>query len=326
MSNRIEQLLAIWQGQKTAFAWVLATVIETQGSSYRKSGAMMLINSLGQYYGLLSGGCLEADIMRQARQCLDKDENLIITYDMREDDDLGYQLGIGCGGMVKILLQPINQNNNWLALDELQTQLTARQTCYYQQNFQQTTPENKLFLAAPATTDSAEIILHTIKPTPSIAIFGGGTDALPLVNMAHILGWHIIVVDERVNYARPAYFKNAAKIIQKPISELTEQPWLQAINAVVIMNHSIRLDAQALRLVQHSSATFVGMLGPKHRTEKVLKEAGLTSLIKPLANPVGLDIGGELPESIALSILSQAHACLAGRDAQPLVVKDFINH
>ncbi|MBU2869725.1 XdhC/CoxI family protein [Colwellia sp. E2M01] len=338
MSNRLEQLLATWQPQKSSVEWVLATVIETDGSSYRKQGAMMFINSLGQYFGLLSGGCLEADIMLKARKCLDTGNNSIVCYDMRDEDDLSWQLGIGCGGMVKILLQPITEKSNWLNLEVLQTNLLAKKSCVYRQVINENIPDNTLTLfdkkalaldleldlelkieeKLPPTTDNE--FVHLIKPAPCLVIFGGGLDAVPVVNMAKILGWDVTVIDERVNYARGTHFSGADKIVHQPINSLSNETYLVNADVIVIMTHNVKLDAKALNLIQGCDAKFVGLLGPTHRTEKVLHAAGLTyqQLTRGLSNPVGLNIGGDLPESIALSILSEAHAVLEGKSGQTL--------
>jgi len=144
MANRISQLLSHWTDNRDKHLWVLATIIETDGSSYRKAGAMMLINDMGQYFGLLSGGCLESDIMRQARRCWDNQKNRIIEYDMREEEDLAWQLGIGCGGMVRILLQPVHIDNNYLKLDDLNRCLDQRQKTEYHQQVDEGFPVNKV--------------------------------------------------------------------------------------------------------------------------------------------------------------------------------------
>ena len=148
MANQLNQLLTHWHQHKDDLQWVLATIIATEGSAYRKAGAMMLINSLGQYRGLLSGGCLEADIMRQARRCWDDQCNRTIRYDMREEEDLAWQLGLGCGGMVQILLQPVNADNHYLQLDKLLLSLQQHQHCGYLQYLEQPTPKNQLISLA----------------------------------------------------------------------------------------------------------------------------------------------------------------------------------
>nr|WP_297349947.1 XdhC/CoxI family protein [uncultured Glaciecola sp.] len=347
MANHTQQLLNTWYSQRDEMDWVLATIIGTEGSSYRKPGAMMMINSLGQYHGLLSGGCLESDIMRQSRQCWESGNNRIIQYDMREEEDIAWQLGIGCGGLVRILLQPINAKNRYLQLTELRQLINQNQACKYVQHMDEGPPKNSLVSidnspefsvqqeAQLAAKTKADVFEHTIKPSLKLAIFGGGIDAIPVAKIAHNLGWHVTVADPRTGYARQAQFADAKQIIKTSFDSISEHAWLLNIDAIVIMTHNVTLDAQALSLVQHSSASYVGMLGPLHRTERVLKEAGLVSseldtetklklqkstsiLNKPLANPIGLRLGGELPESIALSILSEIHAFIEQADAKSI--------
>lgn len=331
MANRLSQLLESWQTQKDKLDWVLATIVLTDGSSYRKTGAMMMINSLGKYYGLLSGGCLESDIMRQARRCWLTNKNIIVQYDMREEEDLAWQLGIGCGGLVRILLQPVNAGNDYLQLEKVQNALKQNLSCVYLQTVNEGSPANQIKDISASkqryasggsqlrTSAQGQIIEHLLLPPPHLAVFGGGVDARPLVAMAAELGWQVSLVDPRTSYARETYFP-AAKIYRKPLAQIYDAPWLQQIDMVVLMNHNVTLDGEALALVQSSSAVYVGMLGPEHRTERVLQSANLTpsQLHKPLFNPIGLRLGGELPESIALSILSEAHACIEQAHGQSI--------
>lgn len=315
MTNQLEQILEQWHAKKDQLDWLLATVIETAGSTYRKSGAMMFINSLGQFYGLISGGCLEADLVRHARQCFDSKTAKTVCYDMQEEDDIGWQLGIGCGGMVKLLLQPISTSNNYLQLNLLREHLKNRQTCYYVQDKTQLNFNNSLQLEKPALDSNSNLVVHKVTPVPQLVIFGGGVDALPVCNLAATMGWQVIVIDSRVTHARASQFANATNIVKQEFSELTQEHWLTEADAIVIMTHNIELDAQALAVSQGSNAKFIGLLGPKHRTEKVLKAAELTrqSLAKPLSNPIGINIGGELPEAIALSILAEVQGVLSGK-------------
>jgi xanthine dehydrogenase accessory factor len=347
MANHTQQLLNTWYAQRDEMDWVLATIIDTEGSSYRKPGAMMMINSLGQYHGLLSGGCLESDIMRQSRQCWESGNNRTIQYDMREEEDIAWQLGIGCGGLVRILLQPINAKNSYLQLTELRQLINQNRACKYVQSMDEGPPKNSLILtdsnanfagqqeAQSVAKKKSDIFEHVIKPSLKLAIFGGGIDAIPVAKIAHNLGWHVTVADPRTGYARQAQFADAKQIIKTSFDSISEHAWLLNIDAIVIMTHNVTLDAQALSLAQHSSARYVGMLGPLHRTDRVLQEAGLVSferatetksekderttvLNKPLANPIGLRLGGELPESIALSILSEIHAFIEHADARSI--------
>ncbi|MCF2947004.1 XdhC family protein [Paraglaciecola aquimarina] len=326
MANRINQLIEYWYQHKDSQQWVLATIIQTEGSSYRKAGAMMMINDLGQYYGMLSGGCLESDIMRQARRCWDNGNNRIVEYDMREEEDLAWKLGIGCGGMVKILLQPVNQSNRYLELIELNNKLLNRETVVYQQKVDLLSPDNQLLeqvnpsLLGLQNKEQTSSFTHHLNPAPLIAVFGGGLDAKPVVAIAAELGWQVILLDPRVGYAKEGYFDGAQQIIRNSFDELTKETWLGKIDAAFVLTHNVKLDASAIKLLQLSRVKYLGLLGPTHRTERVLEEANLSleSLIKPLANPVGLRLGGELPESIALSMLSEAHAVIEQGDAMSI--------
>ncbi|WP_166423813.1 XdhC/CoxI family protein [Paraglaciecola sp. 20A4] len=318
MANRLNQLLKQWRDSKDSQKWVLATIIETDGSSYRKAGAMMMINDLGQYFGLLSGGCLESDIMLQARRCWDSGHNRIVEYDMREEEDLAWKLGIGCGGMVRILLQPVDGENDYLQLDNLYALLEANEAAEYCQVIDQKSPKNTLSTAAPSDRPVAElgVFKQVLKPAPHLAVFGGGVDARPVVAIAMQLGWQITLVDPRTSYARDGHFDASVNLVRQPINSLGQSVWLQQIDMALIMTHNIKLDAQSLALVQSSAAKYVGMLGPIHRTDRVLDLLPINrdQLTKPLANPVGLRLGGELPESIALSMLSEAHAFIEQQD------------
>lgn len=320
--NHLIHLLEYWCTKKDEMQWVLATIVGTEGSSYRKSGAMMLIDSLGHYHGMLSGGCLESDIMRQARRCWDDNKNHIVQYDMREEEDLAWQLGIGCGGLVRILLQPVTSDNQYLFLPELLHRTRNFKTSIYQQVANQDFPNNRLLdytneqLLDNDKQAELSIFQNIIKPAPHVAVFGGGADARPMVDIMSTLGWFVTLLDPRPSYARKSEFPGASVLIKSEIDSLVEQDWLFTIDAVMIMSHNIKIDAHALVLVQESAAKFVGLLGPTHRTDRVLKEASLTRemLTKPLANPMGLRLGGELPESIALSAIAEIHAYLEKTD------------
>lgn len=344
MANRLSQILTSWAPQKDELQWVLGTIIETCGPSYRKAGAMMLINSLGQWQGLLSGGCLESDIMRQAREVMDSGRAKIITYDMQDEDDLSWQLGIGCGGMVKILLQAVDQENDYLFLPQILDALNQGQECVYflaihegfssgntlyiDSEHQYGDRIDTLYIVRPGELNRPEQLndldppglLLPIKPDPRLVIFGGGVDSRPLVNMAAELGWHIELVDPRPAYARPQHFSRATVIHRIHPSDCGSTEWLQQADAAMIMNHNIELDAACLSALKHSKVRYLGLLGPNSRKERVLQTAQLdsTELPAPISGPAGLNLGGELPESIALSILAEIHAVLESCNALPL--------
>ncbi len=276
MANRITQLLTYWSEDRDKHLWVLATIIQTDGSSYRKAGAMMLINDMGQYFGLLSGGCLESDIMRQARRCWDNLHNRIIEYDMREEEDLAWQVGIGCGGMGKILLQPVNDDNNYLKLDEMSRYLELRKKVEYQQQIDEGIPNNKVLPVLDAlhnpsakiqSNAGVDIFVQRLSPAPLLVVFGAGVDAKPVVSIAAELGWQVLLVDPRVGYAKVEFFSKASEIIRQSLDELCDATCLSQIDAALILTHNIKLDASALALFQNSISKYVFVLVPLHSSD-----------------------------------------------------------
>ena len=167
--------------------------------------------------------------------------------------------------------------------------------------------------------------MQQLSPAPLLAVFGAGVDAKPVVSIAAELGWQVLLIDPRVGYAKTEFFTKATQIIRHPFVELYNATWLSQIDVALVLTHNIKLDAAALKLLQNSSAKYVGLLGPIHRTDRVLDIAQLSrkDLTKPLANPVGLRLGGELPESIALSMLAEAHAVL--EEADGLSISGVLN-
>ncbi|QJR79395.1 XdhC family protein [Alteromonas pelagimontana] len=311
MKHHLYHILRDWISQKDDYKWILVTVIGTRGSSYRKAGAMMLFNDTGKQMGMVSGGCLESDIFHHARKCWLKGHSKQVTYDMQEEGDIAWRLGIGCGGEVTLLLQPVNAENNYLHLPEVLERMQANQPVDYAQSLRPgpaasliTRPEQK-----------EDWFVHRLTPPSTLLILGGGIDAIPLCDIAARIGWRVAVNDPRARYARSQDFLSATYTGESEIEDLACNQWYQQANAIVLMHHQVDLDAKAVALIaRHPNAAlqYLALLGPVHRYKRVLKSAKLqaSALPVPICAPAGFPIGGELPESIALSILSQAHATL----------------
>ncbi len=317
MNNHIQHLLSIWSQQRDQYQWVLGTVYQTQGSAYRKAGSHMLFNDAGQYYGLLSGGCLERDLHKKAMQALHKGQAITVRYDSTETDSEAYQLGLGCGGIIDILLQPIFSENSYLQLPQLQRLLENNKPVTYRQYI----PREDGLIISQLNTDSVgktTIVneggshwLHShISPLPNIAVFGGGVDARPLVSMASQLGWSVNLVDSRPASARMEHFSTAKYIERIMPDDVIYCKWYKSVNAAVIMMHNTELDALALQVLARyppKALRYCALLGPVHRKQQVLEIAAFEAEQLPfiLSSPAGLDIGAELPEEIALSILAE---------------------
>jgi len=338
MSNHLNCLLSQWYPDRDNCDWVLATIYKTQGPCYRKSGAMMLFSSQGQQLGMLSGGCLESDIGVNARKVMQTGKPMLVCYDGSDEDDLSFHLGIGCGGTIYIMLQQISLKNDYLALTQVYQALQQRVSGFYYQAvigketdaaayFQ---PERICDIAATAAlvpspraktiNNEANWLATPVVPEPHLLVVGGGIDARPLVNMAEQLGWKVSLWDPRPANARKEYFSSVDHIIKGEANVLSTFAIEKDVNVAILMSHSVKIDAQALKALAHTNIQYLALLGPNNRKQQVINQAGVEeqSLSFTFAGPAGIEIGGTLPESIALSILAECHASLFNKSAQSI--------
>lgn len=334
MTNHFTELLKHWHPLRDQHLWVLATVYRTVGPCYRRAGAMMLFNDLGQQFGLLSGGCLEADIQRQAARVMQSKQALTVSYDGGDEDDIAFQLGIGCGGTVHIVLQPILAELNYLNLLEVCEHLSRGGAGLYSQLIATDGTVQTAWDVAQLSNDGcaqkpcSELIekenqtwlLTNLSPPPHLLVIGAGVNAQPLVQMAKTLGWTLSLWDSRLANGRREYFMSADQILRQPLNELMEHKSAIHWNAAVVMSHNLQMDADAIKALQGSAIGYLALLGPASRKQQVLALAQLEEqeLCIPLAGPAGLNLGAELPEGIALSILAECHAVLQGAAGQSL--------
>ncbi len=337
MNNQFITLLSQWHSQRNDTQWVLGTIIATRGSSYRKTGAIMFFGGMGQQFGLLSGGCLESDIMHHAKQVMMSGETKEITYNQTSDESSDWQLGIGCGGEVTILLQLIDSSNHYNGLHIVYNKLCINQFSWYLINLDDNrhgkqwqvldshsilnfNNKKKQLTAYQCRLDDSTWLAIPVSAAPHIVLFGGGIDARPLVKFAQILGWQVTLIDPRTANARASYFSGATRIVRTISAQMCCETWWSSVNAAVVMTHNISMDASALKILSGCTLDYIGLLGPALRTERVLKYAKLSdnSFIGSFSNPIGLDLGGELPESIALSIVAELHAVFEKRNLKLL--------
>lgn len=326
MSNQLRDLLAEWHPQRNELEWVLGVVYRTEGPSYRKAGAMMLFNSLGQQFGMLSGGCLESDIQRYAQQVMQSGINKTLCYDGSDEDDLSFQLGIGCGGTVYLQLQRVDSGNHYLELDKLYASLQQHRHGVFhlliknksssQARFEQIEGRNNS-KASVISVNNLQWLEIPIIPAPHLLLVGGGLDARPVTALAGELGWRISLWDPRPANGRMAYFPFVQQALDGPATQLRDVCQNESVDAAILMSHSIELDASALQALPGCSLRYIALLGPENRKQKVLETAAVSEsdLSCRLAGPAGLSLGGELPESIALSIIAECHAALFSKNA-----------
>ena len=353
-------------GKQTA----LATVVHVEGSSYRRPGARMLIEDDGKLTGAISGGCLEGDALRKALLVMTEKRSRLVTYDTMDDDDAKFGVGLGCNGIIQVLIEPIDisdpdnpihylkkvnekrQTAALVTLFSLQDRKSAQYgTCMLLKeggDMVEHIPVLKDVLLADANEalinqDSSfknyisadhdlTAFIEVIKPPVSIIIIGAGNDVVPVVNMAEILGWETTVVDGRANYAKRERFVSACQVLVSKPEQVLEQIEIDEHTVFLLMTHNYNYDMAMLRQLLLKNVAYIGMLGPKKKRERMLnelKDEGLNfteQQLSVLHSPVGLDIGAETSEEIAVSILAEIKALFAGKDVQSLrTIKEVIH-
>lgn len=279
---------------------VLVTVIETEGSTYSKAGAQMLVDSSGVFRGMLSGGCLEGDLAVRSQQVLDSGRPQVATYDLGKDDDEIWGMGVGCDGLMRVVLQPILPDRGYAPFDRIAAVWRGDEAAE---------------LAIPVGADGIDAVTIRVEPPPRLLVLGAGLDAEPVVRFAAELGWRCTVSDHRPAYVQNGNFAAALETHCIPADELAGALDLGRFDAAVVMSHHLVSDRSYLAQLADTAIGYIGLLGPAHRRVRLLGEigAGAAKLEGRLHGPAGLDIGGRGPAPIALSIIAEIQKVLAGR-------------
>ncbi|HYM29107.1 MAG TPA: XdhC family protein [Steroidobacteraceae bacterium] len=348
MEALLEPLLPLFERERAAGrALVLGVLVRTDGSTYRKPGALMVIAASGEYVGLLSGGCLEGDLRGHAQRVLADGSAGLVRYDLRSPDDLLWGLGIGCEGEMQILLLRCGPDNGWQPLAQLAAALGARAPAaigLVVESADPALPRGSLAwpaaarpedpppaLAAPALQAALAQALHDRRTAwyedgalrvfvlplalpPRLLILGAGPDAVPVAEFAARLHWQVTLADHRPAYAVAAHFPGAARVVLVAPDALAATLDLAQFDAAVIMSHHLLSDLAYLRALAPARVGYIGLLGPAARRDKLLAELGASAAtIRPrLRAPVGLRLGGRAPESVALAIVGELHQYLHG--------------
>ncbi|WP_049630821.1 XdhC family protein [Cellvibrio sp. pealriver] len=328
-SHHFYHLLARWLPLKDAANWVLGAVIDTRGSVYRKTGALMLLSDAGDQLGLLSGGCLESDLLLQARKVIALGKSRRLIYDATDEDNIAWRLGIGCGGAAEIVLHPCTAQNQYLHLPQVFSHLQQQQACEYHLAIDDARADFMPCLRAFSqrqhgrvhSSGTGQQLSTLINPVPHLLVLGSGIDLIPVCQLANTLGWRVTLADARLNEGKRAHFPADIETQTVAVTGL-DAAFLQQVDAVVIAHHNMELDAVAIAYLESRELCnpYIGLLGPAQRKAQVLAMKGLTEaqLRYPVSGPMGLALGGDLPESIALSVLAECHARLFGSSALPL--------
>ncbi len=325
-SIHAHQLLSLWHERQKDHLWAIGFLMEIKGSSYRKPGAIMLFNDLGQHFGLLSGGCIEQHLCRAAVRAIADQKSVIVSYNLDENEDEdNWQAAIGCGGSVTVLIAPLSAENNYLELESCYSTLLQNKFCELSLDAKngesagslravQTVKKHNLSeISGFANYDkSQEILSVKFLPAPSILICGAGVDAIPLANIATELGWKVILNETRSQYQKSGRFPLSTQTESLDYNKLDTLPQWESVHCIIIMHHHLALDAKALTAALTSNAQYIGVLGPTNRMQKLLAITQLKAedFGERLHGPCGLALGGDSPSSVALSIISHCHAVL----------------
>lgn len=346
--------------RSTGKSAVLATVVSVEGSAYRLPGARMLITDAGWVAGSVSGGCLEGDVVLRGREVLAKNAAVVVTYDTTGDEDIVFGVGLGCRGIIRVLIEPVTPTRADPDLpDFIKSCLECRQTgvvatvirvegeiaarlgsrlvqCAGGESRTDMTDdglksaieghiERTRACGMPASTTfdlpegRAEVFVEIILPPLPLVVFGAGHDAIPVVRLAKELGWHVTVVDHRAAYVTAIRFPLADDVIVSSPDEIPARVSLDSDTLALVMTHNYLRDLKLLKALLPSPVRYLGLLGPKRRAEQLLADLEQQGIpVTPEQRqrfyaPVGLDLGAEGPEGVALAIVAEMQAIIANR-------------
>lgn len=348
MFQQLQQQLQ--NAQRHQKALVQVRVLSTEGSTYRKRGARMLINEQGHHFDLVSGGCLETHLSRHAMQVFNHGKPVNLEYDFSDPDAADWQISVGCRGKVVLLLEKLAPENNYgsLALylkgrqsDQPSWLITDLATGHSQLTFQHLNTGLEADLQATGQVHAQDVDTHmtmhmgqathtcghvnspvveAIDPAPRLLLIGTGLDADAIITLARSLDFQIQVIGcQSQSLQRFQHrFPNLAQRVE--VAQLNHYLNTKPVNYVIVMTHNQSLDAAYLSQTSLAQLPLVGLLGPAERKQRVL--AAMTSAGPAnLAAPMGLDLGGHGAQAVALSVMAQIQAVHYRVLATPLYSK-----
>jgi xanthine dehydrogenase accessory factor len=304
---------------------VLATLVDAAGSSYRRPGARLLIISNTDRIGSISGGCLEEDLIARSLSVAGSGKPEVVTYDTTSENDLVWGVGLGCHGVVKVLLEKLPPRPRWVS--ELSDNIRNHQSTQLSVIWSASDPDaigTHLEAELPSSGSHAIVFRQELQPPVRLYIFGAGDDARPLVRFSKELGWNVTVADPRASFAVEHRFPSADTVVTGRANDLVglTNPPFDAL--AVVMTHHYVHDLPILKDLLRRPLRYVGLLGPKKRAQQILtnlrtESPAITAETElNLRAPVGLDLGADTPEQVALSIIAEMQAVIAQRNARPL--------
>ena len=317
---------------------VLATLVRAEGSSYRRPGARLLLGPEAVSTGTISGGCLEGDLTQRAAW-LTRGGPVMQHYSTAFDNTAEIPFGLGCGGELDVLIERSDTAEFAALQDALEashgglrrrvitwlpsvTDACLRRAVLAEDGA-------VLFVSAMVSGDQLRqaiamrgdavmptMFFEELTPPQRLVLCGAGDDARPMTMMGRLLGWEVVVVDGRRQLARAERFADADNVV---LLGRPEDLIVRKDDAVVLMTHSYEQDRALLRVALQAAPRYLGLLGARHRSSLLLSEVAfeigwsLEHCCAGVHTPVGLDLGGDGPEAIALAVVAEIQACLQGR-------------
>ncbi|MEH7249413.1 XdhC family protein [Neobacillus niacini] len=332
----MDSIKSVWKNDKKA---AMVMLIGVNGSAYRMPGTKMMMAEDAEMKGTISGGCLEGDIYGYAEKAIQDGMPLIKNYDLSDNEI--WSLGIGCKGSLEILILPakkddpfwgfadklINEEEEFSMVLEVPTGIKSFVTKYgeiigdteylpsivYESALKSLKSQKR---AEVLKWEGRRFVIDAIRPAQKLIVAGAGKDAIPVVELASKAGFTVTVLDPRSEFNNERYFPTAKHLVELPeniIPENVTDSWW------VIMNHLQSRDEEALHLALQSNSKYIGVLGPVSRTQEMIANVGEDLMIsKDIYSPIGLDIGAETMEEVAISIVSELMAVRANRDGKSL--------
>jgi xanthine dehydrogenase accessory factor len=297
----------------------LATVIRIEGSSYRRPGAKLLIEDDGRTLGGVSGGCLEADVRDIALHVIKTATPQLLHYDTGADDNTVWGLGLGCNGSVDIFVQPATEPDALKVLSDVRARLDGASAFGITTivdgpgDVGQTSVVDAGDRDERSRVESAggrTVFTEILTPPPALIVCGAGDDARPLVAYASEAGFAVTVVDHRQAFLTAERFPSAKRLLRIRPDAAAATLAIDARTLAVVKTHSFSTDRDWVSLFLRTSASYIGLLGPRVRADQILREIGAARDDRLFA-PVGLSLGADGPEQIAISVVGELLAVLA---------------
>jgi xanthine/CO dehydrogenase XdhC/CoxF family maturation factor len=303
----------------------LAIVTRIEGSAYRRPGAKLLIEPEGPTLGGVSGGCLEEDVRRVGLSVIASGRSRRLHYDTSDDENKVWGLGLGCNGEVDLVVVPIGLEALG-RFSQIEARLRGDSPFALSTMVKEDSPggfvlhdETGLSGRSGLQTlnDGQEVFTEVLQPPPRLLVCGAGDDARPLVHFAAAVGFRVIVADHRPAFLSAARFPEAQQLLLMRGDQPSPELRLGGETFAVVKTHAFENDRKWVARLLAADLPYVGLLGPRARSEKLLARVGPGRRDRVYA-PVGLDLGADGPEQVALSVVSELLTVWAGRTPQHL--------